>query len=166
MATGFNWDALSAIATLAGSVAIGVGVVVGLIEFGFAARAQRDQAKAAESQHLMGVLSKWEDRPLEEARRMLRRYGDGHELKNALEKLEEAASDDYFTLGRVPDFFEDLGVLVFDLKVVKAKSVRNSLGSSIRHYWRYFEPYVETARVGQKQSTMYEWFEKLSNEMA
>ena len=149
------------IATLVGAFltfgAILLGVCVASFQLG-------RQAEIAESEHLMDTLRKWDDARLEESRLAVHQLEPGR-LATALMELGPRDAD-YYTLMRVFGFFEDLGVLVCKLGVIKPESIAASLGSPIRYYWKMFRPFVCKARIEEEHPTMYEWFKELKNQVS
>lgn len=161
-----DWTAVAAIGTLVGGMGVILGVPFAAYGIYLVSKAQGQRAKAAESQHLMDVLRKWDEETLEKARRKVREYQSGEDLLRILSELaEQGYPEDYFTLLRVANFFEDLGVLVFDMGVIRLDSIRNSLGSSIADYWGLYEPHTLSLR-NAGHTTVYQWFEKLKIGMA
>lgn len=147
-------------------LAIGAGVWVAWKQLG-------RQAKIAESEHLMGMLRRWSEMPLQEARHLVDSFEDGDEVLLAMDEYEDSHDEREFVLLRIPAFFEDLGILALDLKVVEVRSVKNSVGSSIDYYWKRFKPLVldmrkkrEERKAVGKVPTAYKWFEDLKNEVS
>ena len=153
-----NWEAVSAIATVLATIAILVGVPVALMQL-------RRSARAAESQHVMDVLKRWDEDPLEKARHELNKSDNPTELLETLKNYDKAGDKKLFVLLRVPGFFEDLGWLVFGVGVVKVESVRSALGSSVTYYWERFELCAKHMRETHNDPSNYEWFEKLHEHM-
>ncbi len=158
----FGWTAVAAIATAVGSIAVFATLV-------FAARQLSRTAKTAESEHLADVLRKWDDERLEEARHAVNQYDGRDQLLQALVDGDAQSTKDYFVLLRVPNFFEDVGNLVFDQKVVRIESVRHGLRGSVRYYWQLFEPFAQRLQEEQRkrgeEATVFEAFRKLAEQV-
>ena len=168
------WFDIGMIVVGAGTLsAIAAGVYVAQNQLGLAAVAQKRQAKIAEAEHLMGMLRRWSELLLQEARHLADDYKDGKSLRNAMEKFEKKHDEREFVLLRIPAFFEDLGILVGDMEVIEVESVRNSMASSIDYYWTKFEPYILDLRTERRKikatdkvPIAYAWFEDLWNEVS
>lgn len=145
---------------------IGAGVWVAWVQLG-------RQAKIAEAEHLMGMLRRWSELLLQEARHLVDDFESGEEVLMAMQRFENTHDEREFVLLRIPAFFEDLGILTKDMEVIKPKSVENSMASSIRYYWEKFEPIIldmreqrEKQKTADKVPTAYKWFEDLKDEVS
>lgn len=155
------------IATLVGVAltfgAIEAGVIVAWVHLGTAAKAQQQQADAVSAQHLLNVVSKWGDKRLEEARKSVNSIGDKDKLCRKLKKLSgRAATEKYYNLLRVSDFFEELGFQVSEFDFITVETANEILGSSVIGYWELYEPFVKWARDHYKEETVYEFFQELT----
>ena len=143
--------------------AIEAGVVVAYVQLG-------RQAKISESEHLIGMLGRWSEVLLQDARYLVDSFKDGDEVLRAMGLYEDSHDQREFVLRRIPGFFEDLGILTGDIKVIEVRSVRNSMATSIRLYWEKFKPFIDKERKRQKadgkEPTAYEWFEKLKKDVS
>lgn len=148
-------------------VVTAAAVVIGV---SFAGLQLRRQARIAESEHLMGMLRRWSEKPLQDARHLVDQYSDSNGVLTAMEGFEKTHDEREFVLLRILAFYEDLGILARDMKVIQVKSVRNSLASSVAYYWERFELVVLDLRQKQeadgKKPTAYAWFENLKNKIS
>ncbi|MCH8198646.1 MAG: hypothetical protein IIA54_01065 [Chloroflexi bacterium] len=164
----FGWTAVAAIATAVGSIAIIVGLGIAAAQLVRSANAARATARAAELAHVRALLRTWDGEPLEEARQAVSRHETGTQLLEAVNEYDATGDAQYFVLLRVPDFFEDLGSLVFNSEFVTSETVRHSLRPAIAYYWELFEPLTTEHRRAQvrrgEPPTIFEWFERLAKE--
>jgi len=113
---------------------------------------------ARKAQLLTDLSRRWDEELLVESRQAASDYAGGEELASALERHDQENTRDYYVLGRLPNFFEDLGILVSE-GAISPQMVAKSLGSSAKSYWRLYQPYASAVRG--RQQTIYQWFEKL-----
>lgn len=161
-----DWIAVEAIATLVGVVPIVLGVPFAVYQLSQAAGAQKRQSEVVSAQHIIALTAKWGDDQLQEARQEVNSFESASKLTDRLTKLEEKGNkEEYYKLARIPDFFEELGLLVYVLKVIQLDPIEESLGTSIMFYWDWYEPSIRAIRNTQNHPTLYKWFEKLRNEL-
>ena len=137
-------------------------IAAALFFAGVAAVSQiRSMERARQGQLLTELSRRWEE--LWECRQKANRFqGNPVGLHQALMKLERRNHRDYFALVRLPNFFEDLGILV-DEDIISAELVKNSRGGQIKYYWDLYQCYI---RAQQKiRSTTFENFGTLVDEL-
>ena len=66
---------------------------------------------------------------------------------------------------RLPHFFEDMGIACLRAKTANKESVYELFASAIELYWGWYATFFKEFRVKQGDDRLFEWFEKLSNEM-
>ena len=66
---------------------------------------------------------------------------------------------------RLPHFFEDMGSACLRAKTANKESVYELFASAIELYWGWYATFFKEFRVKQGDDRLFEWFEKLSNEM-
>ncbi len=150
-------DVTSAVASILTLAIVLIGLLIAWHQLGEAKRTRRAG--------IMIELSKrWDETPLVESRRAFHeKYGSPEKLGEAMERLYSAKSDELYMLLRLPDYLEDLAILVEEGGTAK-DVVRKSLGSVITTWWTRWEPAVRVIRAVDGD-TVYEHLERLAEQM-
>ena len=132
---GVDWAEVTAIATsiLALSLLGAFGAAI------FAAQQVREARKSRETQMAAEFFRRWNEKSLEEARRLFARFKSAEELRDAFAAYVAADAPEAYVLYRELDFFEQLAALesrgAFDLKLVKVL-----LGRTLIERWETWRP--------------------------
>lgn len=107
----------------------------------------RSLEEARQAQSLLSFLERRESDSLVKARQMVSSLNE-EELAKAAEEADRKNSEDYFTLMRVADFFEDLG---FACKTgyVKNEDVLDEMGAPVGFYYERHQRVIENLRKRQ-----------------
>lgn len=156
-----DWGEVTAIATcaLAAGLLAGIGAAVFAAQQVREARTSRDAHMAAE------FFRRWDEEPLVEARRLVRRLGSPDELREAFARYVAADAPEAYVLYRELDYFEQLAALerhgAFDLELIKLL-----LGRRLIERWEHWRPAIHDAH-GPGAYPLFEGLaEKLRRELA
>jgi len=123
------------------------------------------QVKAARNtvqvQLIADLSRRWDEQDVVESRKRASYYADGQALLKAFQEVFENHPDDYYILIRVPNFFENLEVLVEE-GAISLDVVEKLLGSPAVYWWKRWEASVKYLREAHDQPTAYEKFEDLA----
>jgi hypothetical protein len=148
------WTEIVAALTSAATL---VFVIAGLV---FAKR-QLDATKSSRHADLLAELSRRWDELLAE-RQESNSYDQPEDLAKAIENLYSANDMKYYTLARVPSFFEDLAVQVVE-RNIPIELVAKSFKDAVIYHWSRWKP--ATAFLRQDQPSVYEHFEDLAKKL-
>ncbi len=152
------WTAVYALAAVATLAVVVYGAIAALRQLG----------ETVKTRHLalMADLSRRWDAPLlVESRVVSTRYDQDRErFRRRIEFLYEEQTEELFVLERIPNFFEDLGVLE-DQGAISEEMVWMSLGRTICETWDRWEPAVSFLREKFADARVYENFEALARRM-
>ncbi|MGH2635316.1 MAG: DUF4760 domain-containing protein [Actinomycetota bacterium] len=125
-------------------------------------------AAATRSRHaaLMADISKrWDEDLLAEARQLAAPFvDDPWLLRSYLSVLVEMGSEKRFVLERIPNFFEDLAVLL-RAHAISFAIVEDTFGLGLVKTWDQWKPAVWYRRTQENDATVYEHFEELAERM-
>jgi hypothetical protein len=141
-----------------------VGVIFAGLAAAWAGRQVREAERTRHATAAIEVASRWEGEPLVTSRRRALTYPTKEALRDGYLQAKRDRTDEYFILQRLPDFFEDLGVME-RMGGLGLEWIRLTLGSAIRDYWRAWQPVVKAVRDAG-QPTMGENFERLADRLA
>lgn len=154
MPDGVQWtDIATAVASICTLL-----VVLAALLLGWCQLSSMETARKA--QLLTDLSRRWDEELLVESRQAANRYAGGEELASALERHDQQNTKDYYVLVRLPNFFEDLGILVSE-GAISPKLVAKSLRSPAKGYWALYQPYISAVRRRRQTKCTYQWFEKL-----
>lgn len=142
--------ALSSIGTL-------IVVVVGAI---FANRQLQETKRGRVANLLAELARRWDD--MIEVRQAVASYADPTDLANAIERFYNQNSTEFYTFSRLPNFFEDLAVLVNE-QSIPLEMVRASFGDAVVYHWSRWA--AATAFLRRDQPTAYANFEELARRL-
>jgi hypothetical protein len=117
----------------------------------------------------MSELSRrWDEAPLIEARTVITKYSS-EEIRGRVQYFfetsdQDSSSRELFALLRMPDFFEDLAVMV-KKKAFSFGLVKESLGGTVVIMWEAWEPAVRWLRENEGYDPSYKNFEALAKRM-
>ncbi len=146
-----------------------VTAIAALFTFGvltFAAFYARHQLhsleRTREAQLLSDLSRRWDEELLGESRQAVEKYKDGTKLKQALKELKENNNKQYYVLLRLPDFYEDLGLLVTN-KCLSPQLAKDMFGTVIKYHYARYKSTIQFMRGKYKDKTIYKFFEDLAN---
>jgi hypothetical protein len=144
-----HWtDVMTAITAGAGFLLLFAGSIVALQQLG-----QADKARHLSV--LTDMSHRWDDTAMVASRKLASQYeGDPKRLRNDMLLFSQRNADEYWTLARLPNFFEDLGILV-DEGVIPIRLVDNSLGGPALYAWRIYSDYVEWEQRSDLETFLY-----------
>ena len=116
---------------------------------------------AREAQLLSDLSRRWSEELLQESREAAEKYKDGNQLRQAVENLKEKADKESYILLRLPDFFEDLGLLV-SRGCFSTKVAHDLFGTAIKYHYNRYEPVIRYLREKHKDKTIYQFFADLA----
>jgi hypothetical protein len=151
-----DWlDYVLVFSTLGGSIAIAIGGGVAYYQL-------RELRRTRQTQVLADLGRRWDDPLLEEGRLRASNFSSEAELRDAIVESQEEKNDLVYVAMRVPNFFEDVGVLAeagaIDLGLVDA-----TYGSVCWKWWESFEPTIQTMREQANDRDLYRRFDDLAN---
>lgn len=88
-------------------------------------------------------------------------FADGYELREKIAAEGRDPTDDLFILERIPNFFEDLGVLE-RVGAVSFHVIAESFGLTVTETWDKCALAVQHLRVKYQDRRVYENFERLA----
>ncbi|MCH7811059.1 MAG: hypothetical protein IH958_00320 [Chloroflexi bacterium] len=116
--------------------------------------------RTREAQLMMELTNRWDNDDLLEARRLAALYESNPE---SLTKVMQTDREERYQLERVPNFFEDLGVLVSE-KSLAPRLVAKLMAGSVERYWALYSPYIVEQQDERKSE--YRWFRDLQEKVA
>jgi hypothetical protein len=147
-------DVVTAIAAICS-----VGIL--LFAVGLAWREVRCMDRTREAQLFAELSRRWDEELLIGSRQAVEEYKDGTKLKQALKKLGENKNKKYYVLLSLPDFFEELGLLV-NYKCLNPRLAKDMFGTAIQYHYTLYKPTIEFLREKYKDKTIYKFFEDLA----
>lgn len=114
----------------------------------------------------MADLSRrWDEELLTRSREQAATYGkEGPELRARMAELDEEQSEELFILQRIPNYFEDLGVLQA-VGAISLDMIVESLGRTAVDTWAKWDDSVAFLREKYADPRIYEHFERLAGEI-
>ncbi|HXF71753.1 MAG TPA: DUF4760 domain-containing protein [Actinomycetota bacterium] len=91
-------------------------------------------------------------------------YRTSGDLRDAIDRFHRTNDDRYYVLMRVPNFLEDLAVLV-DQGALPEEAARASWASVIERQWAHWAPAIRLLRDVRDRPTIYANFERLKARM-
>jgi hypothetical protein len=151
-----DWlDYVLAFSTLGGSIALAIGGGVAYYQLG-------ELRRTRQTQILADLGRRWDDPLLEEGRLRASRFSSEGELRDAILTSQQKKTDLVYVAMRVPNFFEDVGVLTetgaIDLALVDA-----TYGSVCWKWWESFKPTIDAMRKQAADADLYRRFDDLAN---
>jgi hypothetical protein len=104
---------------------------------------------------------RWDEELLKEARYNEAKSPTPEALRDRLRDLRKKRAEEYYILVRVPNFIEDLAIMI-ERKIVSYDDVLASLGTPVLAKWERWEPSVMFEREVSERSSAYEHFELLA----
>ena len=135
-----NWaEQVTAIATAVSALAL-LGAVGAVI---FAAKQGEKHASRRQAETAVEFFRRWDERPLEETRRLVAQFDSKEALRDAMARfVAENSERKAYVLYRELDYFEQLGALEkhggFDFELV-----RSLLGRRLIDRWEMWEPTID-----------------------
>ncbi len=121
------------------------------------------QRKAREAQLMTDLSARWDSAALTRARRLVSAPpSNPAAILARMTELEAQDSAAFFALLRLPNFFEDLAILVEEGSI-SLRVVKKSLAGAIRTYFQLYKLFVESEQKASPSS--YEHWEKLYNDL-
>jgi len=144
--------------------AIAAAFTFGVLLFAaFYARHQlHSMERTREAQLLEDLSRRWDEELLRESRQAVEEYKDGTKLKQALKELKDNNDKQYYVLLRLPDFFEELGLLV-NYECLSPQLTKDMFGTAIEYHYTRYKPTIKFLRGKYKDETIYKFFEDLAN---
>lgn len=150
------WTAIYAVAAVATAVVLGVASGLAIWQI-------REVAKTRHAALMADLSRRWDEELLAKSREQAAKYGrKGSELRDRIAELEEQKTEEYFVLHRIPNYFEDLGVLQ-TFGAIPLDMIVGSLGLTVVETWAKWEETVHFLRQKFDDEKVYEHFEKLAN---
>ena len=145
-------------------IAIAAAFTFGVLLFAaFYARHQlQSMERTRETQLLEDLSRRWDEELLRESRQVAEKYEDGTKLKEAVKELSEKNDKQYYVLLRLPDFFEELGLLV-NYECLSPQLAKDMFGTAIQYHYTRYKPTIEFLREKYKDETIYKFFKDLAN---
>jgi hypothetical protein len=120
--------------------------------------------RARHAETITEAARRWDDQTLRHLRSRVQTViaEEGEEgLRDHMLGLRAASAKEYFELLAIPDYFEDLAIMM-NYRAVTFRMVDDSLGITVCNYWRLYSPFVTKLREIIKDHRTYENFEDLS----
>lgn len=116
----------------------------------------------AREAHILADLSRrWDEELLREPRQAVEKYKDGTKLEQAVKEFKENNDEQFYMLLRLPDFFEELGLLV-EYDCLNLQLAKDMFGTAIKYHYTGYKPTIEFLRSEYKDKTIYKFFEDLA----
>jgi hypothetical protein len=155
--TGPNWaDIVTALSTLL----LAVGALLALL-------AILEARRARHAETITEAARRWDERTFRHVRARVKGIIDERSeegLKKMMLELRKANSTDYFELMAIPDYFEDLAIMM-TYRAVTFRMVDDSLGVTVAKYWKNFSPFITELREVIDDRHAYENFQKLGQKI-
>lgn len=161
------WNIVLAIATSVMAIAIGVMA-------GFAIVQWLHFKKARYSTLLMQLDQMWNSLEYSKARNMVNQYAYGStpeeaskNLKEAMISFDEANAEEYLTMVKIANFFENLGFLACKHYLTREDALE-LFGGATRNYWNMFSALAkyDKSERDDKRPDVWIYFEKLALEVS
>lgn len=147
------------------AVAAGLTAVILLAAALYARNEIKCIERAREAQLLTDLSRRWSEELLRESREAAEKYKNGSQLRQALRNLKKNNDKEYYILLRLPDFFEDLGLLVSS-ECFSRKLANELFGTAIKYHYNRYELAIKYLRKKYKDKTIYEFFEDLATNVS
>lgn len=122
--------------------------------------------KTREAEILTDLSKQWNEEQLTESRKVARNYyKDSAKLKIAIQKARDENEQEYYSLVRILDFFEALGVLV-NSTCLNKQLTKDLFGTAIVYYHDLYQPSIKYLRDIHGDENIYKWFDYLVKEIA
>ena len=121
--------------------------------------------RAREAQLLADVSRRWDEELLRESRQAVEEYEDGTKLRQALEDLKKKNDKQYYVLLRLPDFFEELGLLV-NKKCLHPQLAKDMFGTAIKYYYDRYKLTIKYLQEKYQDQTIYKFFSDLVTQVS
>jgi hypothetical protein len=154
------WTAMYALAAIATAVFVGLAFFAARGQLNLAKRARDDAERDRHAQLTTELSRRWDEDELLRAREAEAAY-DSVSLKAAMDEFYSENDSRYYLLLRVPNYFEDVGVMVTQ-GTIPLKVVEESLGSLITHHWQFWRLWIEDLRKTEGDPTNFRNFERLA----
>lgn len=151
--------ALLAIAT----IGLAIAAFLALFTIRETRRATNEARRARHAETMTEAARRWNDPLFRGLRAKVQKLiADGGEegLKDEMMKLRETHDPQYYELLTVPDYFEDLAILM-KYRAVTFEMLDDSLGITAANYWTLWWPFVRDLRVVLNDDRAYENFKDL-----
>jgi hypothetical protein len=163
-----SWTAVYALAAGVTFVVLLVAAIMALRQFNVAVQTRQDMAQAGleavKTRHaaLMSDLSKrWDEDPVLASRKMVSGMGKGPDLRLWIEYLADRNDPRLLDLQIVPNYFEDLAVLL-EIGAIPFEMLEKSLGGTIVETWERWKDSAEFLREQGGYDPVYENFRRLA----
>lgn len=160
-ATAPNWaDKLTAISSAVAAGGVVIAAIGAWLAFGQVKEVRRDR----HIQVLSEFTTRWDSEDVVSAREEQLKYDKSTvatELKKWVDKSETPTADVALLL-RVPNFFEDMAIMV-ECGSLELEYVKRAWGQATLRMWAYWKPAVQELRG--YSSTAYTEFEKLAQKL-
>jgi len=121
----------------------------------------RHRERDREAQLLADLSRRWDEESLTEPRQLVEEYKERNKLKQAMVNFRDKNDKEAYVLLRLPDFFEELGLLVRN-KCLSLQLAKDMFGTAIKYHYNRYEPIIKLLRKKYKDETIYEFFEGLA----
>jgi hypothetical protein len=139
--------------------------IILFLALGFAWHEVRCIEKARKAQLLTGLSKWWNEELLRESRQAAEKYKNGIQLQKALENFKKTNDKEYYVLLRLPDFFEDLGLLV-NSECFSKQLATDLFGTAMKYHYERYKPAIEYLRTEFNDKTIYKFFEDLATNVS
>lgn len=95
------------------------------------------------AQIVLAITERWDSPDMVESRLKVNEYGK--ELKNKIEEADKANSLELYTLVRIANFFDALGVLVKE-GLLDCKMGYKIYGRAEEHYYQFYRPILDNSQ--------------------
>lgn len=147
------------------AVSTGVTGLIVAVALGIAIWQVVEARQGRRAEALFELSRRWDEPLLAEGRQAAAIYTTPDALRVGIEKARSnPEGDEYYMLVRVPNFFEDLAVMVED-GLASFEDVKRTLGSQVVGKWLHWQPSVAFMRETSGRPTVYEHFEALARRM-
>ena len=158
------WSAILALSTVIMAIAIGFTAIYAAVQLRHLKRARR-------SSILMELAQAWDSDKNVEARKILSVYSEGipfdkaaKDLASDVKILDKENADKFYTIVRVANFFENLGLLTCEGHLDR-KDAMELFGSAAKRYWLLMKDVANYQRkeADKPQPDIWKYFEYLGN---
>ena len=129
--------------SVAGDVGLILTPIIIAVGFYFAHRQLKSTRNARMSEIVMAITARWNSAELEESRGRINRLGS--DLAKTLEEANASNSDDLYSLVRVANFYDALGLLVMEGSLARSMAY-DLFGRAEEHYYSLYKPVLENPK--------------------
>lgn len=135
------------------------GLIITCVGLSYAARECALIKRSREAEILMHVTEIWDSGEYIKARSIIEENKSN--LAQKIKEYEEKNDERYFIIGKIGNFFENVGLLVVK-KYLPRNVVMELIGPTVKYYYGLYKEDIEQSRRKKKLPDIYRYFEYLA----